>query len=443
MTYQEHSATSTFLQKHAYIVMFFICTLSVTTVLKIGEVQYLELFLFADLPVLLWAFARNRMQVHVFRPFFNIARSYLIFMVLAFVLALVALQQDFNVANETLLKKPLLVTISRIVELVLDVFYMLYIASCCREDEKLCKFGAKVYYWTAIAGGIYSFATLPLNYAFDLDLGTYGISHRLRGFNNEGGPYGVYLISVLILMYVIYHKGWLSRRQIWWGSALLLACLLGSQSKAGFFVLAFVVLLYLVWSSSGWKRFSLIASTAILFVVASILLDLPGKIEIYQQASSEYQKISNLKSDDPNFVMGRVAGAVLAPRMIAAHPLAGIGWGNYPLVRDDPEYRQGSSFSMMFMDAPGLGLIDYITDLGLPLCLYLMWVLMKPAYELRRKRSDPRLVAMAAFHPIVVSLGTHLNLIYPWLIAAMALGIGFNKWSAAQETFAISIANLN
>lgn len=428
----QHAPTSRFWHIHAYVVMFFVCTLSVTTMLKVGEVQYLELFLAADLPVLLWGFANNRFQVRLFRPFFGIGRGYTIFLVLAFLLALLALRQDFTAANETMLERPFLVTISRMAELVLDVSYMLYLASCCREDRKIFIFGAKVYYWTAVAGVLYSIVSLPVNLASGIDVGVYGDLHRMRGFNNEGGPYGTYLVTVIGLTLFMYRRGWLSRRQFYWGMGLFLVGTIGSQSKAGFFVLALSVVLYLVWSLRGWKRAAMIGTMIVLFVTAAVILDIPAKIDLYARASDTYQRVSNLKSDDPNFVMGRVAGAVLAPRMIAAHPLAGIGWGNYPLVRDDLEYRQGSSFSLFSSDAPGLGLIDYIVELGFPLCLYLMWLLMKPAYLLRRKANDPLLATIAALHPIVVSLGTHLNLIYPWAVVALALGVGFNRWGAAD-----------
>jgi hypothetical protein len=443
MTFTASPAASKFLRIHAYVVMFFVCLLSVTTILKIGDVQYLELLLAADLPILLLAFAMSGFRVRVFRPFLRIGRSYFIFLVFAFLLAILALRQDFTLADETFLRQPLVVTVSRMAELVLDVTYMLYLASCSKEDEKLCIFGAKVYYWTAIAGGLYSVLSFPLNYAYGVALGTYGDSHRMRGFNIEGGPYGVYLVTVIALIYAVHRKGWLSRAQTFWGSCLMFVCLIGSQSKAAFFVLALLFLFYLVWSSSGWKRFTLIGTTALVFLVAAVVVDLPGKIEVYEQASNQYQKLSNLRSEDANFVMGRVAGAVLSPRMIAAHPLVGIGWGNYPLVRDDPEYRRGSSFSMYPGDAPGLGLIDYVVELGIPLWVYLTWILMKPAYYLRRSGADPRVVALAALHPLVVSLGTHLNLIYPWAVVALALGMGFNRWHAVQETPAVPVAKLD
>ena len=91
-----------------------------------------------------------------------------------------------------------------------------------------------------------------------------------------------------------------------------------------------------------------------------------------------------VRGQDANFVMGRVAGLVLGPRMMAAHPLLGVGWGNYPLVRDDPQYRRGTAFALQSTDSPSLGPIDYIVELGFPLFLYLTWAELKtfvPAVE--------------------------------------------------------------
>jgi hypothetical protein len=425
------TASPRFLRAHHYVLVLLVCTLSVTTLLKVGEIQYLELILAADLVLLTGLFLHNHLRARVFGPIFSIGQSYTIFLVLAFLLSLLALRQNFNLANETLLKRPLLVTISRMAELFLDAFYMLYLAGLFREDERLRIFAARVYYWTGIAGGIYALATYPLNYFLAMQLGTYSSSHRLRGFDNEGGPYGTYLLSVCALAIAMYHRGWLSRRQFYWGIALLVACLAGSQSKAAFFALAVLGLFYLLMALKGWRGWALIAAMGAVFAVLGLLLNIPGKIEVYNRAIASYQELSNLRSEDGNIVMGRVAGAVLAPRMIAVHPLAGIGWGNYPLVRDNPEYRQGSAFSTGPTDAPGLGLIDYIVDLGFPLCLYLIWVLFKPAYLLRRHRATPGLVTMAAVHPVVTVAGAHLNLIYPWVVVALALGMGFARRTEA------------
>lgn len=433
-TNREVPFTSRFVRIHSYILVFLVCTLSVTTTLKIGEVQYLELLLAADLPVLFWFFARNRLRVPIFRKFFEIGEGYAIFLFLAFALAMVALRQDFSNTNVTLLKRPLVVTLARMAELFLDALYMLYLASLFREKGDLCIFGAKVYYWTGIAGGIYSVATYPLNYLMGSQLGTYGASHRLRGFDNEGGPYGTYLVTVCALAFAMYRRGWLTRRQFSWGIAFLLACLAGSQSKAAFFVAGVLGFLYVLWIWKGWRRLAVIATAGAGVGLLALLLNIPGQVEVYNRAISTYQQLSNLRSEDGNFVMGRVAGAVLAPRMIRAHPFTGIGWGNYPLVRDDPDYRQGTAFAISPTDAPGLGVIDYIVDLGFPLCFYLLWVISKPAYLLRRRSADPTLVALAATHPVVVLFGAHLNLIYPWAVVALALGMGFARQRNATLT---------
>jgi hypothetical protein len=116
----------------------------------------------------------------------------------------------------------------------------------------------------------------------------------------------------------------------------------------------------------------------------------------------------------------------LAPRIIAAHPLVGVGWGNYGLVRDDPTYRQGTAFAIG-NDAPGLGPIDYIVDLGIPLWIFLIWVELRPFYYLRRNQSNLLILNLALMQPLANIFGAHLNLTYPWVVGGFALGLGFQQ----------------
>jgi O-antigen ligase len=312
-------------------------------------------------------------------------------------------------------------------ELFLDVFYMLYLASAYRQDERLCRFGAKVYYWMGIIGGIYAVATFPMSYFFQIDLGTYGESHRLRAFNNEAGSYGTYLITVCALTMVMYKKGWIGRKQMLWSMALLLVCMAGSQSKAAFFAIAVIGFLYLMWALRGWRRWALVGSMCIVFSALGAVLNIPAQIAVYERGSALYQQMSNLRAEDGNFIMGRISGAVIAPRMIAAHPLLGIGWGNYPLVRDDPQYRRGTAFMIADVDSPSLGPIDYIVELGFPLWIYMTWASIKPIYLLRLTRADPWILCLAAMQPISNWFGAHLNITYPWVALGLALGLGFRK----------------
>jgi hypothetical protein len=231
-------------------------------------------------------------------------------------------------------------------------------------------------------------------------------------------------------------KGWLSRGQFYFGLGLFSLCLVGSASKAALVGVAILGFLYLLWWLRGWKRLAVTCAFCIAIVAGALSLDLPSKIALYGRMVDAYQQFSNLHSDDPNIVLGRVAGAVLAPRMIEEHPLAGIGWGNYPLVRDNPQYRRGSAFAPILADAPSLGPIDYIVDLGLPLWIYLTWINLKPLYMLRRRQTDGRILALAAMQPIAVLCGTHLNITYQWVILALALGAGFGNWPGATQDFA-------
>jgi O-Antigen ligase len=417
----------TFEQMRKYVLVFLVCTLSVTVLLKVGEIQYLELILAADFLVLCILFFRNGLRSQVFQPFFSIGSTWGIFLILAFLLGVVALRQNFYSFNDTLLKRPLLVTIARMAELFLDVFYMLYLASLYREDEKLGRLGARTYYWMGVAGGVYAVVCFPLNFFFNMQLGTSSDSHRLRGFNNEAGSYGTYLIGVCLLTMAMQRRGWLSRNEVRFGMGLFCVCLLGSQSKAAILAVGLLGFINFLFLSSGWRRLTLIGVVGVGLAVVFSLFNFQNAINAYAEGAARYQNLSMVKSEDGNYVMGRVSGLVLSPRMMAAHPLLGIGWGNYPLVRDDPEYRRGTAFSLASTDSPSLGPIDYIVELGFPLFLYLTWAELKPLYLLWKHRADIWILNMAAMQILANWFGAHLNLTYQWVVVGLALGMGFAK----------------
>ena len=411
---------------HNYLLAFAISTLSVTVLLKVGDVQYLELLLAADSIILVALFIHNGLSVKVFRPFATIGFSYFVFMLMAFLLSFLVLNQNFYAYNFSFFKRPVILTLSRIIELLLSVGYMLYMASLYRKDEELCKFGAMTYYLVGVAGGIYAIVTFPLNYFLGMQLGTATVFHRMRGFNNEPGSYGTYMISVILLTFAIYQKKWLTARQFHASMALFLICLVGSQSKGAFFAAVVIAFFHMLWSRTGWRRWAFIAGVLAASCVAAVIVNIPAQVSVYLRSSATYQRLSNLHSRDPNYVQGRVSGAFIAPYMIARHPYIGIGWGNYPLVRDDPEYRRGTAFSLFNLDSPSLGPIDYIVELGFPLWLYMTCLSFLPIYFLRRQDADPWLVSLATMQPVALWFGAHLNITYQWVVVGLALGMGLN-----------------
>ncbi len=411
-----------------YSLVFLATTLCSTVLLKVAEIQYLEWIFAFDFLLLFTLVLRDGFRLQLFRPYLSIARSFGIFLAAAFLLSLISLQQTFPPVGQTSpLKAPVIVTLARIAELFLDAFYMLYLASLFKDDEKLCIFGLKVYLWTGLLGCLYSFVTFPFNFLFEAQLGTYSMQHRFRGFDNEGGGFGVYLVSVLVVTVILYRRRWITRPKFIAYLILLSVGLVGSQSKSSFFAIATLCIICLTWFVRGWRKWAFVAGVVLSLAVVGTVLNIGDQIDVYRISSAKYQQLSNLKATDGNYVMGRVAGAVLAPRMIAAHPLTGIGWGNYPLVRDAIEYRQGTAFALGLTDSPSLGIVDYIVELGIPLWLYLTWVELKPVWMLRRIRADVWLLALALIQPVSNWAGAHLNIIHPWIAGAFALGIAYRS----------------
>jgi hypothetical protein len=315
-------------------------------------------------------------------------------------------------------------TLSRIGELFLDVFYMLYLAEAYRREEPLRRFAAQTYYWVGIAGVVYSILSLfaaPVG----IKLGGVSDSLRLMGFNNEGGSYGTYLLTVIFIVAVLRSQGWMSRRAAVANYAVFGLAVAGSQSKAA---LAEAIVFCILIPALRLRGVKLAVTSASLCMVAAIVFvaaDVPLRLAQYAALADKYETVSQLRPRDLNITAGRVSGLYIAPKMIAAHPLAGIGLGNYPIVRDDPTYRHGTPIVALGLDSPSLGPIDYIVDLGFPLFLYFTWVEIAPAFDLLRRRKSTSLVCLVLMQPVANWFGAHLNLIYPWVAAGIALGFAY------------------
>jgi len=173
-----------------------------------------------------------------------------------------------------------------------------------------------------------------------------------------------------------------------------------------------------------------------LLLLLSQTFDLGSKIELFKQAGEKYETASHLHVGDGNFVEGRVAGLFLVPRMIAAHPFTGVGWGNYGIVRNDPQYRGAAAWGDP--DEPGLGVLGLGAEIGLPLLSFLFVYLALPYFWLHRLHVPEHIANLALLQPVAHLFGAQLNLIYPWIVTAFALGLGFaiKRRSDVAETSA-------
>lgn len=408
---------------HDRLVILVSCALCVTSQLKLFEIQYLELFFMVDaIFVFCWFVAHGR-PIRLLRPLGKIGFRWFLFSSVTLLLALLALRQNFFVEQPTLFKRPFIVTIARVVELGVDVTYMLFLAERLRRFDSLRRLAAWSYFLVGMAGSIYALISLAIMLVASKPV-LLGVdpSYRMVGFNNEGGSYGTYLLTVIFITLLLRTQRWLGPWMTGASLLILTVTLAGTRSKAALFEIALFGVVAPVLRMHGLKLVLTILTTIGLFSAIYIGFDVGSQIKPYLAAANSYQIVSKLRPDDLNVVVGRAAGVFFAPTMIATHPLVGIGLGNYPIIRDDPQYRRGTPIVAVTLDSPSLGPIDYIVELGIPLFLYFTWVELAPTLLFIRRGASFPLISLVFMQPVSNWFGAHLNITYPWITAGIALG---------------------
>ena len=198
-----------------------------------------------------------------------------------------------------------------------------------------------------------------------------------------------------------------------------------SASKAAIMAAAALLLFNSLFAGSHRRRAISVFVLCIVILIALQTLNVGNTLQVFAHTADTYERLSHLHANDGNFVIGRVAGLFIVPRMIAAHPLSGVGWGNYGFLRNLPEYRGASAFAFD-IDAPALGLLGSAAEFGIPLDLFLIFLLFLPFLYLRRLRCPAYLTNLALLQPLVHLFGGQLNLTYPWIVTAFALGLAYS-----------------
>ncbi len=157
---------------------------------------------------------------------------------------------------------------------------------------------------------------------------------------------------------------------------------------------------------------------SVVLVTAISLVE--GRLFGYFYAYMDFDEALAYRPGDPSLIMGRVAASLIVPRIIAAHPLLGIGVGNYSLMRNDPDYLQGMP-SVTEWDLAGMGLFGSAAEFGIPVTVAFLALLWRPLVLAKKRRAATAVIVAAAFQPVAFLLGVNLNFFYPWLIAAFAI----------------------
>lgn len=402
--------------------------LATTIILKIAAIQWLEVIYLFQIFVIVLHFIRNDLRTVWFRPYLWLAVLYFLFMLAAMALSIASFRFTFYIPlGLPWWGTPGYITLERVVEFFASTYILLWLADLFRQSPSKLRFTMRVYFWTGVASAVYSYLSLPAQ-ALGIPFfgGVYLANQRFRGFYNEGGPYGLYLMTVIFVGLAMYQLRWEPVTRMRIGLALLPVAFYKSYSKAAFAAILVVLLingLFTAGSGIG-KRLALLATMAVIVVIGARNVNLGQVISVVDADSTSYERASHQHVGDGNYVYGRIAARFIVPRMIAAHPLTGIGWGNYGVLRNTPEYRGASVWSDI-ADQPGLGVLGYAAEFGIPLLSFLGIILLLPYLWLRLRGAPTWITNLALMSPIVHLFGAQLNVTYPWIVTAFALALGY------------------
>lgn len=417
--------------------LFLACILSPLTNLKVADIEPVEVFeFFWILSVVFWLAGRGG-RFPLARELTALAGHYGIFALLAFITGLLAFRLDFYPPAQAVghvFKRPEVLFVARLVEFGLAASSMIVFANILRNQPALMRFAAASYVWIGFVNALYAiiswcvlFFQVPgVSGAYDGMFGAYyrdptliwSVLPRARAFFVEGGPYGIYAVSVVLV--ALFRRRALrdaSRLETWIVLLVMGTSIVLSMSKAAVFCLG-GIWLWLSLRKVRLRQFLLAGA-----VVAAIALVTPisDQLEGYWW---DYQNLEAVAASDPdngNIVVGRIAAMYIVPRIVVDHPLIGVGFGNYPLVRNNPRYL-GIIPQSDYWDIPGTGLLGYAADLGIPLLLYVLWIVWRPVQIGLRLQAPAIAVALAGYQFFSEVFGAQITFFYPWLVTALALG---------------------
>lgn len=406
--------------------LFLICTclLAPLTAIKFAELQSVELFGIAALGILAATIFRNRLRISGDSEVIRLTRYYALFFVIVVTLALWALRlRTYPIPGTPFLKHAPFLSIARIIQLALVTGTLLVTANLLALRPSLCALLSQCYVYAGVFSASFGIASrIALLAGIHLGGvhigGTYDQTYRIEGFFNEGGPFGVYLVSVVLICLFrkhILHRG--DPRAYWVQLLILFLALVGSQSKAAV-LLGIIIAAYFLFLT---KRLRYGVALLPAFVILALFSHLPSRLEGYAQSYLNFAKLAQEHPHDVNLIEGRVMAAILVPIMVEHHPIAGIGIGNYSLQRNNPKYL-GTLPRAITWDLPGLGLLGDSAEFGIPLLLYIFWLLWRPVSISRRMVAPPLVVLIGAYQTFAHTLGVQLTFVYPWIVSAIALG---------------------
>ena len=401
----------------------FIIACTLFTDYKIGEIKIGEFVLLGTL--LLYPFLFGKIQ-----------NSYVLIILFFGILTMLSMLQTSRIElfypdGIPVLKKPYIYPLSKFIEIVLGLVFAAAVHEKLKNvslpvlDEfvqRLTKYLLIIFYGLASVWLLVQMGFL----ASESSVVVQWDNLRLKGFFVEGGPFGLFMLTVLILNFCSgaekFTPGFCFHA---------LAIVVTTQSKAGFLFMFVFFSWYLI--NRHYRRYKVFIAGVSIIVLAL------GAWATYEYSSGYREAFENTEEKakgpakhDGAFAMGRIpAMTQIIPNIVKNNWAFGVGMFNYPFVRDNPVYRGYWEKAPAFGDLPGLGfLVEVLYGAGIAglffylLLLYIIW---------KRKIHGRQSAVFFVLFMLLNMAGISLTFAYPWLLLALAL-LYSNAYKKEYET---------
>lgn len=360
--------------------------------------------------------------------------------------------------NESLplLKNAYYISLSRFIEMLVCITYTVFIFNAIRINnspfELIKKFiFVQIFYcglfyiFFFILYKIHLLHTTEYTSLIVYDTSMGDMVYRLKGFYVEGGPFGLFYAFIFTVCLAFYKK---LEFNIWYLIIPVILVLMAS-SKAGYSMLSLTVVVYICLKLKFiYER---MIGKIVIFIFAAIsMIFFIKKANISYKTSLEEVEIHTAAFGqdevDPNYMLGRISATVIVPNMLKFQLLQGIGWGNYPLQRNNPKYRLFMpELPVSMWDATGFGgMLDMLLEAGLIMFLTYILLYWRIATLITYHFEQSAYIMLAYVGPII--LGGAIYLFYTWFLLGIILYFineGEHELTGPSDAFVLSPASIN
>lgn len=395
------------------------------TNVRVGSFQAQDVVLLLLLVLCVARFLYRRLSCWITPGLKGLFKSYVLLLLVLAVFSILSVRLPFySLFDVSFLKQPVIYSLSKLVQFSAVVCGFLWLTNRLMSDKKMLTQAMTIYWITGVACSAYALVcciALPLTHLQPTMTSTFGAYYsagiRARAFFNEGGPFGTYLVSVFIIGFLRRHVSKIPMGRV--NFAIVLAAFVMADSKAGMFAAAMLLLYFAVSAASFARKVLYFAISITVLSAMAMFLNVGNQLNGYLYSYQNLDQQVAVRGKDMNLVAGRVAALYIVPKMIAAHPISGIGFGNYPLMRNDPNYLGILPSIRQAEDIPGIGIPGIAAEMGVPATLWLLVLLVLPAW---RSRKMAAILSIAAFYQLMAhTFAVQLTFFYPWFVSACAI----------------------